>query len=408
MNNIPGPGVTSGPLPSNVDASAAKLEPGSVLSIPLGYGDMDLAAAGTVTDVLPDGTVLAFGHAMQAHGSARLPMATGFTHFVVSRNSISFKMTGTLDIVGSIVRDEQAAVAGVRQPAFFAAPVSVHVEMPGEPARDYDYQVVDADPFTVPVVGIVAVNSVGALYTPPMEQTLRLTGTMNFGEGRTVSLDSIVAGEWSMGLSMDLMSPLAAILDNPFEDARLESADLSIVVENELKLSTLVSATLDKATAEAGETLNLTVALEPYGKPTETRTLAFTLPADLTEGDYQLQVSGADGALMRMIGGRPDLQSIDDLDALVEGGERGAVGGAGRDLRGAAADRAGRGGGRAFAAEPPVEPGGGAGHHGHVDAHALPAVRGAQVRQRPRDRRGAHAAADGAALGAVMACGGAC
>ncbi len=316
--SIPGPGVTSGPLPSNVDASAVRLEPGSVLSIPLGYGDMDLAASGTVTDVLPDGTVLAFGHAMQAMGPARLPMATGFTHFVVSRNSISFKMTGTLDIVGSIVRDEQTAVAGVPTRAFFSAPVSVHVEMPGQPPADYRYHVVDAQPFTVPVLGIVAVNSVSALYSPPMQQTLRLTGAMHFDDGRTVDLDTVVAGEWSTGLTMDLLAPLAAVMNNPYQDARLESADLSIKVEDELKLSTLVSATLDTPVAEPGQTLNLTVALEPYGKPTVTRTLAFRLPSSLAEGEYQLQISGADGALMRMVNSRPDLLAIDDLDTLVD------------------------------------------------------------------------------------------
>ena len=50
----------------------------SVLSIPLAFGDSDLSAAGTVTDVLPDGSVIGFGHAMFGQGAIGLPITNGF------------------------------------------------------------------------------------------------------------------------------------------------------------------------------------------------------------------------------------------------------------------------------------------------------------------------------------------
>ena len=66
--------LIAGTPPSNVPHAAdVKLEPGSVLSIPLAWGDLDLNASGTVTEVRPDGTVLAFGHAMNAVGAAGCP-----------------------------------------------------------------------------------------------------------------------------------------------------------------------------------------------------------------------------------------------------------------------------------------------------------------------------------------------
>jgi hypothetical protein len=57
-------GMTAGLPPPDTDPKSIKLEPGSVLAIPLAFGDVDLSATGTVTDVLPDGRVLGFGHPM--------------------------------------------------------------------------------------------------------------------------------------------------------------------------------------------------------------------------------------------------------------------------------------------------------------------------------------------------------
>ncbi|MEM9882562.1 MAG: hypothetical protein AAF800_06575 [Planctomycetota bacterium] len=312
----------AGEPPSHVDPATVRLEPGSVLSIPLAFGDLDLAAAGTATDVLPDGTVLGFGHAMQAVGSARLPMATGYTHFVVSRDSLSFKLAGSLDIVGGILRDEAAAVAGLPRkseaddPAFFAAPVRVTAAYPGQPARDYDYRVVDHPVLTAPIVGAVVNASLTAVQAPPMFHTLRTTGTLTFTGGRTVTLDSVLPGGGMQGLAFDLLPPIAAMMQNPFDPLRLESAELEVTVETDLDLLTLTRATLDRAAARPGETVNVAVTLQPFDAPPRTRSLAFTLPGDLPPGEYQLLVSDAMQYTFRMLGTRPDLSAIDDIDAL--------------------------------------------------------------------------------------------
>lgn len=307
----------AGKPPSNVDRDAVKLEPGSVLSIPLAYGDMDLNAAGTVTDVLPDGTVLGFGHAMNSVGSSRLPMATGFTHFVVSRDSISFKLAGSLDIVGSIVRDEASAVAGVDDMAFIASPVSISVALPGQPVRDYSYQVVDDFLLTPNIVAMVTSGSLTAVQGPPVLHTMHTTGTLTFTGGRTFEVDSLIAGQGMNGLIFDMLPPMIAMMQNPFEPLKLESADLSIHVEDGIHMAYMVSASLDQRTVKPGDTVHVTLTLQPFNGAAITRTLPFVLPTDLVPGEYQLLVSDSDAYTYRMTAARPDLGDIDDPDELL-------------------------------------------------------------------------------------------
>ncbi|MEO0515320.1 MAG: hypothetical protein AAF086_08515 [Planctomycetota bacterium] len=312
--------VTSvaGKAPSNVDPATVKLEPGSVLSIPLAFGDLDLNAAGTVTDVLPDGTVLGFGHAMNAVGSSRMPMATGYTHFVVSRQPISFKLASSLDIVGSIVRDEASAVAGVDDMAYVASPVAVKVALPSQPVRDYSYQVVDDFLITPNILAAVTAGSLTAVQAPPVLHTMHTTGTLTFTGGRTFNLDSLLAGQGMNGLFFDMLPPITAMMQNPFEPLKLESADLSIVVEEGINVASMVSATLDQRLVKPGDTVSISLLLQPFDGPAFSRTLPFTLPTDLAEGEYQLLISDAGSYGYRMTAANPQLSDIDDVDTLLE------------------------------------------------------------------------------------------
>ncbi len=312
--------VTSvaGTPPSNVDPARVKLEPGSVLSIPLAFGDLDLNASGTVTDVLPDGTVLGFGHAINGVGSSRMPMATGYTHFVVSRQPISFKLASSLDIVGSIVRDEASAVAGVDDLAYIASPVSIKIALPDQPVRDYNYQIVDDFLITPGILAAVTARSLTAVQAPPVLHTMRTTGTLTFTGGRTFALDSLLAGQGMNGLIFDMLPPITAMMQNPFEPLKLESADLSIVVEDGIHVASMVSATLDQRIAKPGDTVNISLLLQPFDGPAFIRTLPFTLPTDLAGGEYQLLISDAGSYGYRMTAANPQLSDIDDADDLLD------------------------------------------------------------------------------------------
>ena len=134
----------AGNPPKDYDLQSIDFAPGGVLSIPLGFGDLDITAVGTITEVLPDGTVLGFGHSMFGTGESALPMATGYVHMVLPSIISSFKLGGSGVIRGAVVQDENSAVVCIPEPRFKTAPVSVQVDMPPQPTARYNYQVTSA------------------------------------------------------------------------------------------------------------------------------------------------------------------------------------------------------------------------------------------------------------------------
>lgn len=310
-------GFVSGAPPQSVDVEAAALQPGSVLSVPLAFGDLDLAAGGTVTEVLPDGTVLGFGHAMFGEGQTALPMATGFVHFVVPRLNQSFKLAGSLNIHGSLQRDEVTAVAGNGERSFTTAPVSVNVQMPGQPAEQYNYEIVDHQSLTPSLASTVTMRSLTARHNPPMETTLMLRGEMRFTGGRTLQVDTLMPGEQMMGVMMELTPPIMLAMQNPHQRLALQSMDVSAEVIPGRRTATIINARLDRAEVAPGETVGVTVWIQPYAQPPKRLRTTIAVPANLPDGDYPLMISDAQVYLAMMMDSRPHLFTTRNVDELM-------------------------------------------------------------------------------------------
>lgn len=311
-----GQGLVSGPPPASIDAASAKLEPGSVLAVPLAYGDLDLSAAGTVTDVLPDGTVLGFGHAMYGQGPATLPMATGFVHFVVPRLDISFKLAGSLNVAGSIVQDEATGIAGIGEKRFETAPVDIVVDMVGQPQRSYHYQVVNHPQLTPMLATIVTLRSVSAIHERPDQSTLYLDGELKFTGNRTLKLDTIIAGGGALDAMLEMLPPIAMAMQNPHQPLKLEAVKLNARVTSKLRSATLVNARLDRTQVAPGESVGMNIWVQPFGQPMKRYRTQLKVPASVPEGDYPLSISGASTHTARMMMTRPHLfvtHSVDDL-----------------------------------------------------------------------------------------------
>lgn len=309
--------MQAGTPPPGLDIKNIQLAPGSVLAIPLGWGDADLSASGTVTDVLPDGRVLAFGHAMFGQGDSAVPMATGFVTFVMPSIISSFKLGGSGIIQGTIVRDENSAVVGRPGIHFTTAPVRVAVSMPAQPRRTYNYQVVNHRELTPMLTAILALQSSTAAQSAPSESTAHMTGAVTFAGGRRLEFNSLSSGGGGREYVMDLYMPLLMLNGNPFDRVVMESADLDIRVEPGTRVVTLVSARLDNNEVAPGDKVGITLKLQPYGKPAFERRLSFPLPRALDDGDYTIQVSGASEYLAAMFNSHPHLLQPTSVDEQI-------------------------------------------------------------------------------------------
>jgi hypothetical protein len=313
-----GMNTLAGPPPLGVDAAAARIEPGSVLSVPLGFGDLDLAAAGTVTDVLPDGRVLGFGHAMFGQGRTALPMATGYVHTVVPLLTTSFKLSGSLRMAGALVRDENSAVVGDAGGTFVTAPVNVRISIAGQLQREYNYRIINHRMYSPILAAIVTIQSLMAEQQLPVEHTLKLSGHVTFAGGRSFELDSTEAGSGIAGVVYQLMPPIAAMVQNPFEPVTLERVEVTIEVEPTLRSMSIIEGRIDRAEVAPGDTLGISVRMQPYGGQATTRRIAFPVPADMQEGEYELFVCDGANYLHRTMMSRPHRMAVRSVDDLVQ------------------------------------------------------------------------------------------
>lgn len=311
----------AGAPPHGVDAAKVSLQPGSVLTVPLAYGDLDLSASGTVTDVLPSGEVLAFGHPMFGMGSARVPMATGYVHFVMPRRSISFKNAGSLVPLGTLVRDESAAVVGISDVRYTTAPVEVKVKMPGESQKSYHYQIVNEPLLAAMLVANVAYYSFEADYGLPIENTFRLRADLRFTGGRSFQIDSLVAGGTAINAVMEVLPPVSIMVQNPYESLEVESVSISLDVEEGIRAGSIVGARLERSEVAPGDSVSVMLDIQHYAGDIEHRRIKFQIPGDLEEGDYPFSVSGSDMYTRLKTSTQPYLtvtHGIDDLVAFIQ------------------------------------------------------------------------------------------
>lgn len=310
-------GTTIGLPPPDTDAKAIELEPGSVLSIPLAFGDADLSATGTVTDVLPDGRVLAFGHPMFGTGDSAMPMATGYVHFIVPRMSNAFKLGGSAVIKGTILQDDAAAVAGAPGKKFKTAPAIVHINMGGR-KKTYKYEIVHHDRLTPSLVAAVITQSLTADQNLPNLNTLRMSGSATFEGNRKVELNACMAPGADQRLMFELVPVFSTMLQNPHGELSLESIELTIDVTEKMELLNVLGARVEKTSFEPGETIKAAVTLQRYGGDREVKRVEIQIPDSLPDGKYMLTIGDGRTLNRMLVMNRPHLMNTTSVDDVYD------------------------------------------------------------------------------------------
>jgi hypothetical protein len=302
--------------PPGIDANDIDIAGGSVLSVPLVWGDMDLSASGTVTEVWPDGRVLAFGHAMFGQGPIALPMASGFVHLVVPSSNISFKLSGSAVIRGTIGHDENSAVIGSPHEHFSSLPLTVTVNMPGQPQREYAYRVVHHDAMTPMLSAMATARSVLAAQGQPLRSTMRLKVDMTFDGGRELHVDTLLPNWTPFHLLVSIVPPVSAMTQNHHGPMRLQAMHVTADVEPTVRSAVITQAWLDRSELAPGEKAAVTLRIQPHNQPAVHRRVELTVPESLPDGDYPLIICDAATYGALLLNNRPHLMSTANADQL--------------------------------------------------------------------------------------------
>jgi hypothetical protein len=291
---------------------------GGAIGVQLVAGDVSVMGLGTVTRVEGD-KLVAFGHPMMGGGASDLPTALAKVHWILASTNRSFKIGEPTVPMGTLVNDRQASIVvdSKRQASTF--PVSLRIDgVDGAPKTVWK-SVAAHDQFMAPMLAAMAIGN--ALETTTAERgdmTWRATsklriagyGELEFrdfgsGAGDPISADAFVRSR--------LTRALGALLNNPWEDVRIEGVETVVKVSFSRDVAMIRGTRPVEPEIDAGQPARIEIDLVPYqGKP-ERRTIEVPLPAELAGEDVEIEL--APGHEIERA--RPTPESVADLVAAL-------------------------------------------------------------------------------------------
>ncbi len=299
------------------------LQAGGALAVALITGDFDLSGVGTVTHI-EGKRVYGWGHPFMSLGGCQFPLQTGYTHTVMPRHTISFKMSSPLRTVGVINADVSTAIAGWLERKPDMLPVTVTVSRaPGGQPRTFNVQVVRQRTLLPGLVATALINSVDMEGELPEEMTALLKVTVALeGQQPLVLHDTYSGSNFSGGRAPQaLFGQVNALLNlltfHPFQPVRLQRLDCVAEILPGRKTAEIEAVEMESDTYEPGETVRLSVFLRPYKGTRQRVPLTLVLPNDLPEGPHTLTISDDLVNARQEMRDNPNLSNPQDLKHLL-------------------------------------------------------------------------------------------
>ena len=279
----------------------ATLEPGSALGVAIIYGDFSLGATGTVTAV--DGKkVLAFGHSFTHAGNVNYFMTDASVIGAVSgATGNGVKLAGIGHIIGRINQDRDSGIAGILGTFPAVVPISVTVKDNALDKQETYNATIAYNENLVPKLGAsIAYTALSKMADSLAESTVVVDFNVktNAIDGGELTRKNMFYNPSDVGqvAVLELMQALNLVCSNTKEESNILGVDVNISLDTERRTASIVSITPEKKSVKPGETINLTVELQPYRKPTEKIIMPYTVPLTAHQGNLSLEIHG--GALV--------------------------------------------------------------------------------------------------------------
>ena len=279
----------------------ATLEPGAALGVAVIYGDFSLGATGTVTAV--DGKkILAFGHSFTHSGNVNYFMTDASVIGPISgANTTGIKLAGIGHIIGRINQDRESGIAGILGTFPAVVPITVTIQDNALARKETYNATIAYNENLVPKLGAsIAYTALSKVADTLAESTVDIdfsikTDSVAGGEitRKNMFYNSSDVGQVAV---LELMQALNLVCSNTIQESNIFGVNVNIAFETERRTASIVSITPDKKQVKPGETINLTVELQPYRKPTEKVIVPYTVPLTARQGNLSLEIHG--GALV--------------------------------------------------------------------------------------------------------------
>ena len=316
------------PLPGGLASASAStaatlsMEPGGVLAAVLCSGDINLAAVGTVTEMIGD-LVYGFGHDFTGLGAVEFPMSAGTVHTVVASRGMSFKLSSPGPILGTLDFDQYAAVRGRLGVMPRMVPMRITVNRFNDSdVRTYACKLALDRSYT-PMIAQLVASSAALMQGPlPSEHVVRYNGHILVGDGKKLTFDNMSSGRSVTDLRTELTSALSLLMENPFEQITPEGIEVNISIEPEDCTAVFWSARLSQTTVKPGQMITADVTLQSFREARSVYSLDIKIPDSIPAGKYPLHLLGAAAHNNFVTQNAPHRFRVVDAETLLAGLQR--------------------------------------------------------------------------------------
>jgi len=283
-----------------VKVSPDKLTPGCPLGEVMITGDLNWSGMGTLTYIDGD-TILAFGHPSFGGGSVSYPMCSGIVHTGFPSYIYNYKISSASQPLGVITQDRYPAIAGKigMNPDMLPADVWLTDGDSGK-TRQLHFEIMRDRLFTPFLLAAVGEYSIYTFQHDGGNLTVDWDILINVQNRAPVTIqDSYSDFQYSYSVFRDyLREPFAVIIDNGFEDVRVENVEVRLKVSQSVDLANIVSIDVDRKRVRQGESIRLNVGVLPFEGKKETLMFEVPIPKSCEPGLAELMVLGADAYQM--------------------------------------------------------------------------------------------------------------
>jgi hypothetical protein len=300
------------------------LEPGGALVAAMITGDFDMSGIGTVTHI--DGKrVYGWGHPFFGMGGCEFPLMTGYTHMILSRSSISFKMGSPIRTVGVVNADVSTCIAGWLDRMPDMLPVSASVLHDGDlAATTYNVKVVRHRSLTPALAVMALVNSIDQEGDFPEEMTAHLKLKIDVEGHEPIEVNDLYSGAAFSGskgphaMYGQVNLILQLLLGNSFEAVRVKGIEASTEIFAGRRTAEIEAVELENDVLSPGETLKATVFLRPYKGARQRILVTLPLPADLPDGPYTAMIGDDVNNARAQLRDSPHLSNPQSVEAIMQ------------------------------------------------------------------------------------------
>ena len=289
--------VVAGPAGSGTERlpgprRPGRLRPGDAVGAQLVRGDLSVTAIGTATHVDGD-RLMAFGHPMLGLGRVDVPLTGAHIHGVMPSQLASFKLGEATEVVGALRRDRLPGVGALLGAAARLVPVAVTVGQ-----QDFAFEVLPHRLLAPGLVRGALLASLEARERLVGDATLELTTAVELSDGRRLEGHQVFAGPDALfAASLAAAEPVAALTSAPFQGLDLASLSYDVQVRDALEAAELAGLRLGRTHYVPGDTVAVTVDLQPHRRPRQQVRVHLVLPAGLPPGAVEVRAGSALQAL---------------------------------------------------------------------------------------------------------------